>query len=156
MGMSAGMGARLNLGITAALCMVLTAACASAAPTAQPVDQAKVTGYTSASPSAQSSGPVSVTVHGTSAAGLYRLVEGLTASSGAPCMEEPQLYRITFTPAAGTGTVNGYACEGYVTTTSGGSTRDWTDKGCTLLLAVRRVLPASATATQQTNNPCPS
>jgi hypothetical protein len=46
-------------------------------------------------------------------------------------MEEPQLYRIAFAATAGTETVNGYACWGYVTTTSGGSTKDWTDKGCT-------------------------
>jgi hypothetical protein len=155
---------RRNLGVVAALIMLLAAACGTAksaggTQATQSVEQAKVTGYKSAPLSASSSGPVSVTVHGASAAGLYQLVAGLKPSSGTPCMEEPQLYQIAFTTASGTRTVDGYSCEGYVTTStvSGGSTyEEWSDQHCTLLLAVRKVLPPSATATQKTNNPCPS
>jgi hypothetical protein len=152
--MSTDAGSRRKTGVVAALVLVLAAACGTAQSASGM--QAKVTGYTSASLSAQSSGPVSVTVNGASAATLSSLVAGLKPSNGAPCMEEPQLYRIAFTTAAGTKTVDGYACEGYVTTTSGGSTvKEWSDQHCTLLSAVRKVLPATATATQRTNNPCP-
>ena len=147
---------RRNLGVVAALIMLLAAACGTVKSATQSAEQAKVTGYKSASLSASSSGPVSVMVHGASAAGLYQLVAGLKASSGAPCIEEPQLYQIVFTSAAGSKTVDGYSCEGYVTSASGSSAvKEWSDQHCTLLLAVRKVLPASATATQKTNNPCP-
>jgi hypothetical protein len=159
--MRAYASSRRSLGLVAALVVLLMAACGTAksaggTQATQPAEQAKVTGYKSAPLSAASSGPVSVTVSGASAAGLYQLVGGLKVSSGAPCMEEPQLYQIVFTSAAGSKTVDGYSCEGYVTSASGGgAVKEWSDLHCTLLLAVRKVLPESATATQHTNNPCP-
>jgi hypothetical protein len=163
--MSKGAGAVSwrKTGVIAALCVGLAAACGTAQskdPTqaTQSIDQAQVTGYVTSFPSmAQPSGPISVMVHGAPAAGLYRIIKGLRADTdwhGAPCMEEPQLYQITYASVAGTVDVAGFECGGFVTITSNGKTTDWTDRNCTLLSAVRRVVPATATATHQPGTPC--
>jgi hypothetical protein len=164
MSTGAGAGSWRKTGVIAALCVGLAAACGTAQskdPTqattqvTQSVDQAQVTGYVTSFPSmARPSGPISVTVHGAPAAGLYRIIQGLRGSSGANCMENAQLYQISYASAKGTVDVAGYQCGGFVTITADGKTTDWTDRNCTLLSAVRRVVPATATATQQPGTPC--
>lgn len=163
--MSTGAGAvsRRMIGFTVALGVVLAAAVAGvyfgffASPAGAQVIQARVTGYASASLSSESSGPVSVTLDGAPAAGLYRIIQGLPGSGGPDCMEDALLYRIAFTTdAGGTIDVSGYECVGFVSEKSGLHTSGRTDSDCTLLLAVRRVLPATAKATQRWAPPCPS
>jgi hypothetical protein len=160
MSTSAGAVSRRKLGVIAALCLVLAAACGTAqsegrTQATQSIGQAQVTGYVTSFPSmAQPAGPVAVTVHGAPAAGLYQIIQGLRGSSGADCMENAQLYQITYASGTGTVDVAGYECGGFVTITSDGKTTDWTDRNCTLLSAVRRVVPATATATHQPGVPC--
>jgi len=113
-----------------------------------------VTGYVKSSLIGQPSGPVSVLVRGASAARLYRLVEGLRLAKGFPCAENAQMYQITFNSVAATVNVTGYECGGEVDVSSRGKFASRTDKACTLLSAVRRVLPATATATQRLYVPC--
>jgi hypothetical protein len=74
-------------------------------------------------------------------------------------MENAQLYQITFTAVAGAKRgfeVVGYQCGGLVDLTSDGKTVTRIDRNCTLLSAVRRLLPATATATQRLIAPCAS
>jgi hypothetical protein len=120
------------------------------------IGQARVTGYVKTSLIGQPSGPVSVVVRGASAARLYHIVEGLRAARGFPCAENAQMYQITFTftSAAAAVDVTGAECGGAVYITSRGKSADRIDIGCTLLSAVRRLLPATATDTQQLNAPC--
>jgi hypothetical protein len=106
------------------------------------------------------SGPVSVALRGESAARIDQLINGLQVTKLAlVCAEEAQLYQITFTVVAGAKRgldVTGYQCGGLVVITSKGKTLSRTDRNCTLLSAVRRLLPASATATQRLDAPCAS
>jgi hypothetical protein len=119
------------------------------------VDQARVTGYVLTSLKGQPSGPVSVVVHGASAARLYRLVEELQVTQGVLCAENPTMYQIAFTFTSGAAVeVTGAECGGAVVITSRGTYANRTDKGCTLLSAVRRLLPATATDTQRLKAPC--
>ncbi len=125
---------------------------------------AYLTGYDHMSESGPSTGPVSVTLRGIPAAGLYRTVEGLRAGNTIERAEEAHLYQIT--SAAGHVAVAGYQCGGWIASTTGGRASDWTDTNCTLAhavrrvpertdpsgalpSAVRRVLPATAVDTQQ-------
>ena len=70
------------------------------------------------------------------------------------CAENEQEYRIAFTADAGAGVKQGFGLTGYwcnnlvVETLSHGTTMDRIDRDCALLAAVRRLLPARATATQ--------
>jgi hypothetical protein len=83
-------------------------------------------------------------------------VEGLPPANLAYiCAENEQEYRISFTADAGAGVRQGFGLTGYwcnnlvVETLSHGTTRDRIDRDCALLAAVRRLLPARATATQE-------
>ena len=131
--------------------------------------EAQVTGYTSSSLTEGPSGPVSVVLRDGPAARLDQLVNGLRANTGPGCHENARLYQIDFTGAQGGFDVTGYQCGGLVSvttvsvTTVSATTVSATtdgkivtriDRNCTLLSAVRRLLPASATATQRLNAPC--
>jgi hypothetical protein len=83
-------------------------------------------------------------------------VEGLPPANLAYiCAENEQEYRISFTADAGAGVRQGFGLTGYwcnnlvVETLSHGTTRDRIDRDCALMAAVRRLLPARATATQE-------
>lgn len=126
----------------------------------RPVDEARVTGYTASPLTGRPSGPVSVALRGESAARIDQLINGLQVTKLAlVCAEEAQLYQITFSVVASAKRgldVTGYQCGGLVVITSKGKTLTRTDRNCTLLSAVRRLLPASATATQRLDAPCAS
>lgn len=67
-------------------------------------------------------------------------------------MENAQLYQIDFTHVAGAKRgfeVAGYQCGNLVDITSDGKTVTRVDPKCVLLTAIRRLVPATATATQQ-------
>jgi hypothetical protein len=137
-----------------------TAKSRDGAQAAQSVDKAEVTGYTSSPLTSRPSGPVSVLLHGASAARIDQLIKGLpVANPLATCAEEAQLYRIDFAVVAGAKRgfdAAGYECGGLVVITSDGKTVLRTDRNCTLMSAVRRLLPATATATQRLSVPCVS
>ena len=121
-------------------------------------DRALLTGYASSLPNAGPSGPVSVVLRGASAARIDRLVSGLPATNAPSCVEMPPLYQLNFTAVAGAKQgfdVTGFYCGGFVFITSGGKTATRIDRSCALLSAVRRLLPATATATQRLTPPCP-
>jgi hypothetical protein len=123
---------------------------------AQSVDKAWLTGYASSPLDAGPSGPVSVVLQGASAARLDQLVNGLQKSTGVSCEENAQLYQIDFTHVAGgkrAFDVAGYQCANLVNITSDGKTVTRVDGKCALLTAVRRLLPATATATAQLTPP---
>jgi len=125
----------------------------------RPADQATVTGYVSSPLTGQATGPVSVVLQGASAARIEQLVTGLQKSVPPLCAENAVLYTIVFTTPKGNKpgfAVTGYQCGGQVLVTSGGTEVDKTDPGCALLTAVRRVLPATAKATQRLLAPCAS
>jgi hypothetical protein len=116
-------------------------------------DRAEVTGYATSNAFGDTTGPVSVELHGASAASIDRLAEGLPAANVDDiCTIEVQMYQITFTVGAGAKRgldVIGYQCGGVVVEVpSPGLTSNRVDRNCVLLAAVRRLLPASATATQ--------
>jgi hypothetical protein len=127
---------------------------------AVPVDEARVTGYVSSPLTGRPSGPVSVVLRGAPAARIDALVKGLQVdNSMLVCAEEAQLYQINFTAVAGVkqgSDVMGYQCGGFVVVTSDGKTVTRIDRNCTLLSAVRRLLPKTATATQRLIAPCAS
>jgi hypothetical protein len=122
--------------------------------------EARVTGYASSPLTSKPSGPVSVMVRDASAARLDQLINGLHVDNQVlVCAEEAQLYQIDFTVVAGAKRgfdVGGYECGGLVVVTSDGKTVLRTDTNCTLMSAVRRLLPATATATQRLSVPCVS
>jgi hypothetical protein len=96
-------------------------------------------------------------LRGASAARLGQLIDGLQADSGPGCADNAELYQITFTAVAGDQqgfAAVGYQCGGMVDMTSRGKTSTLIDRNCTLLAAVRRLLPATATATQRLPAPC--
>jgi hypothetical protein len=134
-----------------------------ASPAGPPMaqDRARVTGYAKSSISGQTSGAVSVELNGASAARIDQLAEGLPpASLAATCEQNTQVYRIAFTAGAAAKTgldVTGYGC-GYlvVEVPARGRPTDRIDRKCTLLSAVRRLLPATATATQRESASCAS
>jgi hypothetical protein len=125
----------------------------------KPAGQATVTGYVSSPVTGTATGPVSVVLQGASAARLDQLVAGLQKTVPPACAENAVLYKIVFTTQTGNKpgfAVTGYQCGGHVLVTSGGTIVARTDRGCVLLTAVRRVLPASAKATQRLTAPCAS
>ena len=117
-------------------------------------DRAQVTGYATSNVSGRTSGAVSVDLDGASAARIDTIVEGLPrATLQSICAENAQEYHITFSADAGKGVRQGFALTGYwcnnlvVEVPLHGLTVDRVDRDCTLLSAVRRLLPASAIAT---------
>jgi hypothetical protein len=121
------------------------------------LDRALVTGYATSSISGRTSGAVSVELNGASAARIDQIVEGLPpANLKYICAENAQEYHISFTTDAGAGAgvrqgfgLTGYRCNNLVVEVPWhGSTQDRIDRNCALLAAVRRLLPARATATR--------
>lgn len=130
---------------------------AAQAKVTHPAAQAKVTGFASGNPEMRASGPVSVVLNGGSAARIDQIINSLPKTSAAVCMEDQLLYQITFTAAAGSRQgfdVAGWACNANVMITADGTTTVRRDVHCALLLAVRRVLPATAAATQHGSDGC--
>ena len=118
------------------------------------LDRAQVTGYATSNISGHTSGAVSVDLDGVSAARIDQIVEGLPrANLQYICAENAQEYHITFSADAGAGVRQGFDLTGYwcnnlvVEVPLHGRTEDRVDRDCTLLSAVRRLLPASAIAT---------
>jgi hypothetical protein len=132
------------------------AAATSTTPTAPTVTQATVTGYKSGSPAFSSSGPVTVVLRGTTAAHLDQILNSLPKGGNMDCMENVLLYNITFAFSGSQKTIGvaEYACVAAVAVTENGKTTLRTDKGCPLLVAVRKVLPASAATTQHSAAAC--
>jgi hypothetical protein len=119
-------------------------------------DKARLTGYAAATAAGGASGPISVVLHGAPAARLDQLINGLQKWTGASCMENIELYQLDFTHLAGAKRgldVTGYQCANLVYITSNGKTVTKVDGSCTLLTAVRRLLPATAAATKQLTPP---
>jgi hypothetical protein len=117
-------------------------------------DRAQVTGYATTNTSGHTSGAVSVDLDGASAARIDTIVEGLPqANLRYICAENAQEYHITFSADASKGVKQGFALTGYwcnnlvVEVPWHGLTEDRIDRDCTLLSAVRTLLPASAIAT---------
>jgi hypothetical protein len=117
-------------------------------------ERAQVTGYATSNVSGQTTGAVSVELNGESAARIDRIVEGLPSANRAYlCAENEQEYRISFTAGPRPGVQPGFGLTGYwcnnlvVETLGHGTTMDRIDRDCALLAAVRRLLPARATAT---------
>jgi len=117
-------------------------------------DRAQVTGYATSGMRGHTSGAVSVNLDGASAARIDTIVQGLPrANLQYICAENAQEYHITFSADAGKGVKQGFALTGYwcnnlvVEVPLHGLTEDRIDRDCTLLSAVRRLLPASAIAT---------
>jgi hypothetical protein len=132
-----------------------TASCTSA--TLPPV--AELTGFTSVlagqGPGSSLSGPVTVRVSGKDASRLAHLVSQLPAvtQSQVHCEEPPGLiYRIVFgggSAARPKEVVAGYMCAAAVSVAVAGQAISWRrDAHCTLIRAVRHVLPGWAKATQ--------
>ena len=115
-------------------------------------DRAQVTGYAATGASGHASGAVSVELDGAAAARIATIVEGLPrANRRYNCAEDVQEYHITFSADASKGVRHGFALTGYwcdnlvVEVPLHGPTEDRIDRDCTLLSAVRRLLPAHAT-----------
>jgi hypothetical protein len=147
--LAAGCSAAATAGATAG-------ATANATSTAPAVTQATVTGYKQGSPAVQSSGSVTVVVRGKTAAYLGQVLNRLPKGGTMECMENVLLYSITFTLSNSRKTIDvaGYACVAAVQVTQDGKTTLRTDNHCTLLAAVRKVLPASAVTTEQGSLAC--
>jgi hypothetical protein len=144
------------------ICLVVligVAGCSSTTlPSAALSSAAEVTGFTSVSIPAEGSspsGPVTVRVAGKDASRLAQLVSQLpsVAQSQVHCHEPLGLmYRIVF----GAGSVPqskeivaGYQCAAAVRVAVAGKASSWRrDANCTLIRAVRHVLPGRAKATQ--------
>jgi hypothetical protein len=118
-------------------------------------DRAQVTGYATSKVSGQTTGAVSVDLDGESAVRIEQIVEALPPANRAYiCAKNEQEYHISFSADADAGVSQGFGLTGYwcnnlvVETLSHGPTMDRIDRDCALLAAVRRLLPARATATQ--------
>ena len=117
-------------------------------------DRAQVTGYAATTGSGHTAGPVSVELDGASAARIEAIVESLPrANLRYICAENAQEYHITFSADAGAGVRQGFVLTGYwcnnlvVEVPWHGRPVDRIDRDCSLLSAVRQLLPASAVAT---------
>jgi hypothetical protein len=117
-------------------------------------DRAQVTGYATSTIKGHTAGAVSVELDGASAARIDAIVEGLPpANLRYICAENAQEYHITFSADAGAGVRQGFALTGYwcnnlvVEVPWHGRPVDRIDRDCSLLSAVRQLLPASAVAT---------
>ena len=118
-------------------------------------DRAQVTGYATSNVHGRTTGAISVELNGESAERIDQIVEGLPSANLAyVCAENEQEYHISFNVDAGADVKQGFGLTGYwcnnlvVETLSHGTTVDRIDRDCALLAAVRRLLPARATATQ--------
>jgi len=139
------------------ICLVVLVGVVGCSSTTLP-SVAEVTGFTSVSIPAEGSspsGPVTVRVAGKDASRLAQLVSQLPSvpQSQVHCHEPLGLmYRIAF----GAGSVpqskeviEGYRCAAAVKVAVAGKARSWRrDAHCTLIRAVRHVLPGRAKATQ--------
>jgi hypothetical protein len=142
-------------GLLASLCVV---SCSSSALLPQSVlsdgSTAEVTGFASVS-FGPPAGPVTIRISGTKVSRLALLVSQLpsVAPSQVHC-EEPLslMYRIEFgagSVAQSKAVVDGYRCDAAVTIAVTGKTISWRrDTACTLIRAVRQLLPAQAKGTQ--------
>jgi hypothetical protein len=115
-------------------------------------DRAEITGYATSNVFGDTSGAVSVVLHGASAARIAQLAEALpVAALDDECTLEQKVYEITFTAGPGTKQgldVLGFGCAHLVVDIpSHGPTAQRVDRNCALLSAVRRLIPASAIAT---------
>ena len=160
----------LSLMVAAVLVLVLgTASCSS--PTSRlrhwtPGGAvADVTGFASAAsaPGSPPAGPVTVRITGMETSRLALLVSQLpsAAQSQVHCEEPPGLmYRIIFgvgSLAPSKAVVEGYRCGAEVTVRVAGKASSWRrDANCTLIRAVRLVLPARAKATHSLSIGCDS
>lgn len=147
------------------ICLVVLIGVAGCSSTTLP-SVAEVTGFTSVSIPAEGSspsGPVTVRVAGKDASRLAQLVSQLpsVAPSQVHCHEPLGLmYRIVF----GAGSVpqskeivEGYECAAAVRVAVAGKASSWRrDANCTLIRAVRHVLPGRAMATQSVAIGCGS
>lgn len=123
---------------------------------------AAVTGFASSGPLAGSNsfGPVTVQIAGARASQLAQLVDQLPSvpQSQMDCIDGLGLvYRIVFSsgPDSSRTVVEGYRCNAGVTVTLSGRNSSWLrDADCTLIRAVRQMLPSRATATRSTTVGC--
>jgi hypothetical protein len=137
------------------ICLVVVVGVAGCSSTTVP-SVAEVTGFTSVRiPAAGSapSGPVTVRVAGKDASLLAQLVSQLPTVSQVQCHEPLGLmYRIAFgagSVAQSKEIVEGYRCAAAVRVAVAGKAASWRrDANCTLIRAVRHVLPGRAKATQ--------
>jgi hypothetical protein len=150
----------VKIGVIAVMSAVLVAAVlgvvfwlkGNSTATSTSGDRAEVTGYATSNMFGDTSGAVSVVLRGASAARIDQLAEGLPAANiDDLCTFEDRMYQITFTAGADAKQgldVIGYGCgELVVEVPSHGPTSQRVDRNCALLSAVRRLIPASATAT---------
>jgi len=91
---------------------------------------------------------------GQSVTGLEAQVTGYTSSPLTEGPSGPVSVVLRDGPAQPAFDVAGYQCGGLVSITTDGKIVTRIDRNCTLLSAVRRLLPASAIATQRLNAPC--
>lgn len=151
---------RPGIALTAVATAALAAGCSTATTgtgsTAPAVTQATVTGYRSGNITFPSSGPVTVVLRGEQAAHLDQVLNSLPKGGTMECMENVLLYNITFALPGSRKTIDvaGYVCTGAVQVTEDGKATLRTDNHCTLLVAIRKVLPASAATTQHEWPPC--
>jgi hypothetical protein len=158
--------ARLRPGLARVLISLVTCGLAVACTTSGsgpdlrpgPASGVKVTGYRSVSLSG-TSGAVTVALPPAGSRHILGLVRALRQGSGPDCEEPPDLvYRVTVDPAAGAarGTViSGYQCSAAVSVTIRGSGLSWyTDAGCRLDQAIRRLVPVRAEGTRQAGVGC--
>jgi hypothetical protein len=148
-------GAVLMVAAVGGLCLLK----ASAIGPSTAADRAQVTGFATSNILGQTTGSVSVELHGASAARINQIVQGLPpANPEYICAENPQEYQISFTADTRAGARQGFGLTGYgcgnlvVEVPSHGLPTDRIDRDCALLKAVRRLLPASAIATH--SGPC--
>ena len=146
-------------GLVAVLAIV---GCSSSSPRPYQASVTDVTGFANAAPPAGEmlTGPVTVRVTGSATSRLAMLVRRLPSVPQVHC-EEPLglIYRIVFHAgviAQSTAVVDGYECDAAVMVTVAGQASWRRDASCTLLRAVRQVLPARARATQSLAIGCDS
>jgi hypothetical protein len=141
-------------GLVASLCVVGCSSSTVAQSLQSDASTAEVTGFSSVSFAAPA-GPVTIRIGQTSASRLALLVSRLpsVAPSQVSCHEPLSLmYRIVFgsgSVAQSKAVVKGYRCDAAVTITVAGKPTSWRrDSACTVIRAVRQVLPAQAGGTQ--------
>jgi hypothetical protein len=153
---------RLPLVVVAGL-IVLAGVASCSSSTLRPQHHApdglgtEVTGFASVSLASMSpSGPVTVRIPRMESSRLALLVSRLPSigQSQVRCEEPPGLmYRIVFAPSKAV--VEGYRCDAGVTVTVAGQATSWRrDANCTLIRAVRLVLPSRAKATRSLDIGC--
>jgi len=113
---------------------------------------AQLTGFTSVSVMNPSSGAISLNPGAATSNELIRAFDALPLGPNPVCMEDEELYAITFRPSGGPGTaykVEGFACTGRVSVAYGAQQlHPLYDRGCSLLRLVRKLLPPKAAGTR--------